>query len=424
MRGSFAQVGNDTGFDNLYNGYNYAGLFRDISYYNGESLRKNPNLKPEKTLSGEIGTDLRFLDSRLSIDYTYYNKRTTDQIIRGDISPVSGYTQMMYNAGEVKNWGHELSVTGVPVKTKLVTWTTTFNWAKNNSEIVSLIDGMDRYELGSGVNGVKLYAVVGEPYGTLYGNDYKRDENGKICVQLDGRPKYVSDQVLANVQPDWIGGWRNSVRVWDFDFNLMIDFKKGGKFLSRTAYQGGIDGQTVQTLEGRDEFLMSKRILGETNNEMQGIMDVGNTVMPGADLKDHAVVYPDWERPKGIHMDNSVYDESEGVWAGKPNTSWVSPVTHWCHNNASSMKRYIYDASYIKLREISIGYTVPKKWLQKTPLKNVRVSAVGRNVAILFQNTPKGLDPEATRTTGNAQGFEEGYAQPSATYGFDIKVSF
>ena len=94
---------------------------------------------------------------------------------------------------------------------------------------------MDRYELGSGVNGVKLYAVVGEPYGTLYGNDYKRDEAGRICVQKDGRPKYVSDQVLANVQPDWIGGWRNSVRVWDFDFNLMIDFKKGGNFLSRTA---------------------------------------------------------------------------------------------------------------------------------------------------------------------------------------------
>ena len=88
------------------------------------------------------------------------------------------------------------------------------------------------------------------------------------------------------------------------------------------------------------------------------------------------------------------------------------------------MKRYIYDASYIKLREISIGYTIPKKWLQKTPLKNVRISAVGLNVAILFQNTPKGIDPEATRTTGNAQGFEEGYAQPSATYGFDIKVSF
>ena len=425
LRGSYAQVGNDTGFDNLRNGYTYGGLFNGIAYYNGESLRKNPNLKPEKTLSGEVGVDLRFLDSRLSIDYTYYNKRTKDQIIRGDISPVSGYSQMMYNAGEVKNWGHELTVTAIPVQTKLVTWTTTFNWAKNKSEIVSLIDGMDRYELGSGVNGVKLYAVVGEPYGTLYGNDYKRDEAGRICVQKDGRPKYVSDQVLANVQPDWIGGWRNSVRVWDFDFNLMIDFKKGGNFLSRTAWQGAIDGQTVQSLEGREDFLMSKRILGETSNEMQGVMDVANTVLPGADLVENLVVYPDWERPKGIHLENSVYDESEGAgWAGRMNTSWVSPVTHWTHNNTSSMKRYIYDASYIKLREISIGYTIPKKWLQKTPLKNVRISAVGRNVAILFQNTPKGIDPEATRTTGNAQGFEEGYAQPSATYGFDIKVSF
>ncbi|MFR3548882.1 MAG: hypothetical protein ACLTTW_00505 [Coprobacter sp.] len=227
---------------------------------------------------------------------------------------------------------------------------------------------------------------------------------------------------MANVQPDWIGGWRNSVRVWDFDFNLMIDFKKGGNFLSRTAWQGAIDGQTVQSLEGRSEFLMAKRILGDTDNEMHGIMDIGNTVTPGADLKNNAVLYPDGDRPKGIYMEMP-YMTSPKANGRKPNMSWVN-WTRTLDNNNTHMKRYIYDASYIKLREISIGYTIPKKWLQKTPLKSVRVSAVGRNVAILFQNTPKGIDPEATRTTGNAQGFEEGYAQPSATYGFDIKVSF
>ena len=123
-------------------------------------------------------------------------------------------------------------------------------------------------------------------------------------------------------------------------------------------------------------------------------------------------------------MDGVVYGSDVDYWAGQPSMAWVRPIEQWTHNAGSNTQRYMFDASYIKLREISLGYNVPRKILAKTPFNSARVSAVGRNVAILFQNTPKGIDPEATSSVGNAQGLEKGFALPNATWGFDIKVSF
>jgi hypothetical protein len=125
-----------------------------------------------------------------------------------------------------------------------------------------------------------------------------------------------------------------------------------------------------------------------------------------------------------VIIDNTVYHPDIAYWAGKPGMAWVRPIEQFTHNAASNTARYIFDASFIKLREISLGYNVPKKVLAKTPIRSARVSAVGRNVAILYQNTPKGIDPEATSSVFNNQGFERGFSLPSATWGFDLKVSF
>jgi TonB-linked SusC/RagA family outer membrane protein len=425
IRASFAQVGNDTGFDRLYNGYNRSNeTFLGNTYYISDQTRNNSGLKPEKTISSELGLDLRLFGNRFNLDATYYQKSTQNQIITADISKISGYSNKIFNAGEIRNKGFELSLGITPVRTRHFEWVTNINWSINRSEIVSLADGIDRFQLDVDEYDTKLYVEVGKPYGVIYGNDYRRNEQGQIYVDLNGRPLYETDQYLGCVEPDFMGGWRNAFTYKDFDLNFTIDFKKGGVLWSRTAFRGGVDGQTIQSLDGREEDLFSKLILGENEDERRGFLSPGNTITPGANFADNSVLYPDGARPKGTVIDNTVYGPDVEYWAGHPSMVWVRPMEHWTHNSPSSMARYIYDASYIKLREISVGYNVPKKILAKTPFNSARLSAVGRNVAILFQNTPKGIDPEATSSVGNAQGFERGFALPSATWGFDLKVSF
>jgi TonB-linked SusC/RagA family outer membrane protein len=426
IRGSFAQVGNDTAFDRLNSGYlrSETGSFNGIPFFTGEEILKNPYLKPETTLSWEFGTEMRFFNGRINTDITYYTKRTKNQIVESDAIAAGGYRREILNAGEIKNQGVEISLNVNPIKTNNFNWSSTINWSRNVSEVVSLIDGVNRYEMASGDN-IKLYAEVGKPYGVFYGNDYRRNTDGAIYVGVDGKPKFLPDQYLGPILPNWIGGWQNSFRIGRIDFGFMFDFQSGGKVWSYTAFRGGIDGSTVQSLNGRYDALISELILGENGDERRGFLQPGNTVKPGANYEQNFVMYPDWARAKGVQLGNTVYDPAvSAFWANKPSMAWVSPMDHWTHNNASSAARYIYDASYIKLREVNIGYNLKNEWFKGTPIKSAKASIVGRNLAILYQNTPKGLDPQATSTTGNAQGFERGFSLPMATWGFDVKLSF
>lgn len=425
LRASYATVGNDAQFDQLVNGYSYGGLYLGVPWYASETLKKNPNLKPERTRSSEIGADLKFLDNRVNIDITYYTKSTVDQIISANISPMSGYSKMMVNSGEIRNSGTELALTVLPVKTKNFTWTSTLNWSNNRSKVISLVDGVDRFLLNSW-NGttVQVYAEVGKPYGVIYGNDWKKDEQGHILVDVTGRTIQVSDNYIGKVEPDWIGGWRNSLKYKNFDLSVLIDFKKGGMFWSYSDYETTRDGQNIRSLQGRDELLLSSWILGETDNERYGFLDLSSTVNPSANLTTNAVTYYDNERLKGVNLPNRYYDSSVAGLAGQPCYTNVKPINFFTDDCLKNIRLNTYDASFIKLREIAFGYTIPATVLKKTPIKNAKISAVGRNIAILYRNTPKGIDPEATSTTGNGQGLEFGFALPSATYGFDLKVSF
>ncbi|MDR1682321.1 MAG: SusC/RagA family TonB-linked outer membrane protein, partial [Candidatus Symbiothrix sp.] len=410
IRASYAQVGNDTGFDRLINGYNRSNeTFLGYTYYRSEEVRKNATLKPERTDSKEIGADIRFFKGRISLDATYYHKTTSNQIIEAGISKISGYDRKIFNAGEIQNQGVELSMEIVPIETRNFRWQTNFNWAMNRSKVLSLAPGVDRFRMDDAEPGVLLYIEVGKPYGVIYGDDYQRDPEGRIYVNLNGVPLSTPDQYLGCVEPDFLGGWRNSFSYKDFDLNFMIDFKKGGVLYSSSAWRGGVDGQTVQSLAGREEDFFSKMILGENDDERRGFLSSGNTIRPGADFGANSVLYPDGDRTKGVYMENTVYGPDVEYWAGQPSMAWVRPMEHWRHNY-SSRARYIYDASYIKFRELSFGYNIPKKWLAKAYLSSARISAVGRNIAILYQKTPKGIDPEATSSVGNAQGLEKGFA--------------
>lgn len=435
LRASYAKVGNDTGFDKLIDGLSYAYNFKGDPWYASGNKKLNPNLKPESTTSFEIGADLRFLNNRISLDYTYYTKTTKDQILDAKITNISGYTEAVVNAGKVKNWGHEISLSATPVKTKHFSWETTLNWAQNKNEVLELSNGDDKIWLVEKREGFMYYCIeVGRPMGTLYATMAEMDDQGRLIVGANGLPVKSSEPLfLADVMPDWTGGWRNSFRYKNFSASILVDFRKGGKLWSAPIYQGTRDGQTIKSLEGRDESLFSNLILGENESERLGYLQTNHTVNPNSTNVTTAtegvyVPYGDGSRPKGLQP-NAVYGDGTGLHAGMTlaeANSWLSANAYWCGNCDRNARDFLYDTSFIKIREISVGYDFPRSLLSKmgNVIRSMKISFVGRNLGYIHKKTPKGVDPEASSSLGVIQGFDNGFSLPTASYGFDFKVTF
>lgn len=422
IRGSYAKVGNDTGFDQLLNGFSYnTSYLGDMAWFESENKRKTNSLKPESTTSFETGLDLRFLKDRASLSFTYYNKNTKNQILTSTINGVSGYGEALFNAGEVKNWGYEVTLGVVPFRNKDWEWKVDINWAKNNSEVVSLANGMDYMTLTTVQNSVELRIVKGEPLVSLYCREpWKTNDEGQVLVGANGRPLSGEAKFLASVEPKWTGSIRTSLRWKDLTFSAMLDIRMGGHVWSETAFQSSRNAQSIMSLGGRTEHLFSDLILNEGDQTgYLGILD------PKYVLNGKNNIYMDASRPKGMNIPGAVYDSSVPGLAGQPCQAWIKPIDYWTNDSGKNGELYLYDASYVKLKEISLGYNIPKNWLRKIGfIQSMRVSAVGRNVAILHQKTPKGIDPEATSSMGIQQGLERGFNLPTSSYGFDFKITF
>ena len=421
IRGSYAKVGNDTGFDQLLNGFSYnTSYLGDMAWFESENKRKTNSLKPESTTSFETGLDLRFLKDRASLSFTYYNKNTKNQILTSTINGVSGYGEALFNAGEVKNWGYEVTLGVVPFRNKDWEWKVDINWAKNNSEVVSLANGMDM-TLTTVQNSVELRIVKGEPLVSLYCREpWKTNDEGQVLVGANGRPLSGEAKFLASVEPKWTGSIRTSLRWKDLTFSAMLDIRMGGHVWSETAFQSSRNAQSIMSLGGRTEHLFSDLILNEGDQTgYLGILDP--KYVPNGKNN----IYMDASRPKGMNIPGAVYDSSVPGLAGQPCQAWIKPIDYWTNDSGKNGELYLYDASYVKLKEISLGYNIPKNWLRKIGfIQSMRVSAVGRNVAILHQKTPKGIDPEATSSMGIQQGLERGFNLPTSSYGFDFKITF
>lgn len=422
IRGSYAKVGNDTGFDQLLNGFSYnTSYLGDMAWFESENKRKTNSLKPESTTSFETGLDLRFLKDRASLSFTYYNKNTKNQILTSTINGVSGYGEALFNAGEVKNWGYEVTLGVVPFRNKDWEWKVDINWAKNNSEVVSLANGMDYMTLTTVQNSVELRIVKGEPLVSLYCREpWRTNDEGQVLVGANGRPLSGEAKFLASVEPKWTGSIRTSLRWKDLTFSAMLDIRMGGHVWSETAFQSSRNAQSIMSLGGRTEHLFSDLILNEGDQTgYLGILDP--KYVPNGKNN----IYMDASRPKGMNIPGAVYDSSVPGLAGQPCQAWIKPIDYWTNDSGKNGELYLYDASYVKLKEISLGYNIPKNWLRKIGfIQSMRVSAVGRNVAILHQKTPKGIDPEATSSMGIQQGLERGFNLPTSSYGFDFKITF
>jgi len=414
LRASWAKVGNGTGFNQLINNFYQDVIFNGIPLFSVGSKLKNPSLRPETTYSTEIGTDLRFFDKRLSLDVSYYFTKSIDQIVSAKVSTSTGFTDRMYNTGEIQNRGVEIALNTRPIQTKSgFIWDMNVNWALNKNRVVSIMDGVSSLQLG-GWGSVTINAEEGEPYGVIRGTDYRYDDEGYAMIGLDGKPISTSNQYLGNIQPLFNGSLTNSLAFKNFDMNIMMDFKSGGRVFSASDYTGVEQGNSLRSLQYRDAYSFSYLVLKEDGNELNG----KNTIT--------GLPYSDTERVKGGIFNGRLYGlnvetgqyEYKGV-----NTQYLSAQTYW--EQASKMtSAFLYDASYIKLREVSIGYTMPSKFLKKAGINTLHIAIVGRNLWTIYHNTPFGIDPQATASSGNDQGIESAYALPAAYYGFDFKISF
>jgi len=410
LRASYAQVGNDTypyrllpyltlGSGNVYSGYKYVSLPSTVA---------NNNLKPERTRSMELGADLRFLNSRLNFDVTYYQSNSFDQIVEADMSMSSGYSNRVFNAGEIQNKGWELAVTTIPVKLKSFQWDANFNFSNNKSKIVSLVGGLEQIQLGQIFDFTNVLRV-GLPYGAMFGTKWATDQQGRRMVTTDGSPIKVNNAYLGNFNPDFMFSIGNRFRWKHFDAYLLFDMKKGGKLYSGTMRQAIRNGIISGNEKQQESFWKRTTIMGESG---------GADDLWGGTTFDNTYVY-----------DATQYDNVNDMNPVNPNYVprkftgylWPGNVGYYADDFCSEVT---YDASFIKLRELSFGYDLPKSLISKIKMSRAHISLVGRNLWILYQKTPKGIDPEAAINAGNGQGMESGSLPPSTTLGVDIKIEF
>jgi TonB-linked SusC/RagA family outer membrane protein len=441
IRASWAKVGNDTSPYNLLNyfGLDASNVFNGYKYATIAGTLANSHLKPEITTSYEIGADLRFLNGRINADITYYQANSKNQIVSSQMAPSSGYGNKMYNAGEIQNDGWEAALRLVPVETKNFTWDADINFTKNNSMVKSMVPGLDRIELGE-VFSLKNVVEVGKPYGAMYGTIWLRDKEGRRMVQTsNGQPVRRDNRYLGNFNPDFMLGFSNRFRIKDFDVYILLDMKKGGKLYSGTRRQGIRNGVFANFDKQQESYW--KRIVIHNdpggNNLWGGIQfnENGTTEFTNEniyyyeparyddDMNTYKIVFNDVTKmyEKELDADGNPIPDPNYVPEQCNQFFWPGEVGYYADGVDELI---IYDASYVKLREISIGYNLPKKLISKVKMTNARISIVGRNLWTFYQKTPKGLDPEAALNAGNGQGLESGSLPPSTTFGFDIKVAF
>jgi|TARA_B110000037_G_scaffold71215_1_gene85848 TonB-linked SusC/RagA family outer membrane protein len=376
VRGGWSKVGS-TGALGAYSlnqvfGLNNSGFGNQASVPN---TQYNPNLKAETVTGVEFGIDGKMFDNRLRFSATYYDQQSADLLVPIQVTAATGFTNVWDNIADMSNSGYELQLGGTIIKKQDFSFDIDVNFAQNNNEVTSLGE-LETYVLG-GQWGLSLEARPGQPYGSLVGRDFERTPGGEVIYE-NGLPLIDStNKIIGNIAPDWTGGATFSMRYKAFDFSTLIDAKIGGDVHSMTYSWGRYAGTLSETLIGRETGV------------------VGNGVMSDG---------------SGGYVENNVV-----VSAKSFNQSSYS-------NSVESSA--IFDASYVKLRQISIGYTLPRKFIENSIVKSLKISVVGRNLAILHKNTPH-IDPETGFSASNGnQGQEFGQYPSARNIGFNINMKF
>ena len=381
LRGSFAEVGNDTDSFKLVRA---AELRPGGLIYLSPTL-PNEDLKAEKTVSREIGFDARFFNSRMGLDFTYYKTNSTDQLFAQDVPLGSGVRSRFLNGADIENRGIELILTGDLVRTENFKWNVTLNFSRNRSEVVKLAEGLDRLSIGNGSFGIRnLQLSVGSPWGDYYSRGFERDAKGRIIVDDEGLPETTSGKSVqvANFSPDWLGGARNTLSYKNLEMGFLIDIRQGGSVISASLASLASGGFLQRTIAGRDGTL----VVGENIFGTEGAV-------------------------KADGSPNDIQVTAEDLW--KTLGKSEQPVG----------EAFVADASNVRLREFSLGYSLPSKITDKIAFKRAKVSLVGSNLFFFSRKAP--FDPEVTTGTGSNEEGYEFFAPPfTRSLGINVKIGF
>jgi hypothetical protein len=381
LRGSYAIVGNDTSPYQLFRTAN-VGTGGVISLSN---VLPNANLKPETTKSLELGLDLRMVEDRVRLAFTWYQTNTYDQLFATPVPATSGVASIFQNGADVQNRGAEVTLGLGIIAHSDFSWDVDLNWAKNTSEILEIAEGFD--VLSFGTDFIREYKLVkGAPFGEVYAKGWQRDASGNVIIAANGIPRITPGMSVrvANFNPDWLGGINNTFRYKNWNLSALVDIRQGGTFIAFTEAISAGSGIQEYTAIGRapNSLLFGRDVFaGE-----RGVTDAG--------------------------AENTVATNSEAFWNNVGG-----------RNNPTG-EAFVRDASNIRMREIVLGYDFPKELVAKTFFRSARVSLVGRNL-FFFQNKAEYIDPEIMISTANTAEGESAFPLPtSRTYGFSLNFGF
>ncbi|MCG8410921.1 MAG: SusC/RagA family TonB-linked outer membrane protein [Bacteroidales bacterium] len=408
IRGGYTQVGNDTDPYRVKSTFYYDrdGSFRGTPRLAAERELVNPDLKAEITTTTEAGLDLNLFVNRVNLALTYFKKTTKDQIFGLEISKATGYDTKLINAGELSSKGWEVTLGGIPVKTKDFEWNVNFNYTKSKMVVEELEDKNKEDRITSidiarsPFRGVYLRASEGDEYGQLWGYDFIYDENGNKVLNEKGMYRRTDRLVpLGSVYPDYNLGISSNFRYKNFDLNLLFDIQKGGKFYSVSHMFGMASGMLEETAGVNDK-----------GNEIRNPASEGGGILLDGVIGDVAF-NDDGTYTVSNTRTNNIYASGED-WARAHYLGYGGPSA-----------QNVFDADYIKLREISFGYSYPKPLIRGF-IKTLKISVYGRNIAT-WGLDKKGFDPEITVAgSGNIQGIEGGLQPASRSFGVNLKVKF
>lgn len=388
VRASYAEVGNDLDPYQLYNNFTVGKDENGNTTAAPGNVLFDSTVRSELIKSWEAGFDVRFFNNRLGLDAAWYKTNATRQLLNLPMDPFSGYSSRKVNAGNIQNEGIEISLNGAILDNpKGLSWNSTAQFSLNRNKIIDLYPGVTLYDIKT-LDAIQIVAVQGSYYGDIYGQTFQRVEDkndpnyGKIIVGEDGLPLITTGKSkVGNQSPDWMLGWTNSFSYKGFNLSFLVDFRIGGDLYSATSSNLYVRGNAAGTVVNgnRQDFVVPNSVVQTSNG----------------------------------YAENKVPVTHQNYWERIGSTG-----------NYGLPEMFTYDATNIRLRNITLGYDFNRAMLQKTPFQRLRLSATCNNVWMIHYNLP-GIDPESVSATNtNATGFENGAAPTSRSFTFNVTVGF
>ncbi|WP_229212936.1 SusC/RagA family TonB-linked outer membrane protein [Dyadobacter soli] len=412
LSANYAEVGNDAPWGSTIDVYDKPTGLGSIPYFTLRNTKNNRDLKPERTKNYELGLESAFLNDRVGFNFTYYRSSTLDQILPVSITAATGYAFRYVNSGEVQNKGIEISAYVTPIRVQDFSWTLNLNFSRNRNKVISLYGEGDQevtnVTIASLQGGVSINAAKGQPFGVIRGTNFEyHKDNGQKIVRSNGLYKATSSssEIIGNPNPDWIAGLSNTLKYKTLSLSFLLDIRHGGDIWSLDQWYGEGTGLYPITA-GLNELGNPKRnpayLYDADGNKTGNAPNQGGVLFPG--------VQEDGT-PNTVRAEN--VDGNGATAYGYPG------------NPPRAM--YIYDASYIKLREVALTYALPQAIVSKLrAFKEIDISVIGRNLWIIHKNM-EFQDPEEGMGSGllnGAGGYQSGAYPAVRNYGFNVKFRF